>query len=1131
LIVSLALVPALAFQAYTESQARHVRHQLVEDEALRLVHLVSAEQQRIVEGAEQVLDTISSTPAVQDADLERCQRLLSRLLELSPRYNFAAVIGLDGHTICASGPLDAATNASDRGYFQRAIETGGFVIGEYSVGRGSRRPTLHMAKPFRNRDGQVAGVIEVSLSTDWLGRQLETLSLPPDAAVSVTDRNGIVIARFPNGEQYVGKPMPAETRYSLFGNEIRVVEMKGLDGLPRIVAYSPADGALRGLRIGVGLVRDTTFAAVTQANRIGLALIFLGAVLALATTALLGAGLIGRPVARLLAAAEHWRRGDLAVRTGMRADASEFGRLAAAFDRMAAAHQDRERTLRTALESTTDCVLVLDRAGHITYLNERAKAILGQGRDLLGRVIWDAFPMLALSAFGDAYVKATESGAPAHVEAYAPTLSRYLDAYAYPSTDSLTVFFRDVTVERRMEFALRQSERSFRSTFEQIAVGMGQSDLEGRWLRVNDKLCAITGYGRDELLAQHFQDITHPDDLQIGEATRKRLIAGEIATYTHEKRYVRKDGGVVWVNITASLLRDADDRPERIVCVIEDISERKRMEMALHENEARLRAVLEEIPAAVTIVEQPDGAPSLRSRYSDILFDTREADPQAISRLRREAAEHPDGSPYALDEYPSTRALRHGETIMAEPMLYRRGDGKLIELEIYAAPVRDAVGTITAAVVAAFDVSLRNRAERLLAQSNADLETRVREEVAAREAAQARAAHAERIQALGQLAGGIAHDFNNVLQTVEGAVVLIERDAEDAQRVRRMARLLLDAIGRGASVTRRLLAFGRRGDLRSEALDPAELLADLREVLAHTLGAGAAVDIRVEAGVPLVLADKGQVETALVNLATNARDAMPDGGTLTLSVAAEVVPPDGPAHPAGLAPGAYVRFRVADTGTGMDAATLARAGEPFFTTKAPGAGTGLGLSMAKGFVEQSGGALNLESWPGRGTTVTLWLPQAAERPPAPPEPPVEADAPPAAASAGESAPVRVMLVDDEDLLRELLAEHLTDAGYTPLMASSGAEAIALFESGERVDVLVTDFAMPGPDGLAVIRAAQACQPGLPAVLLTGYAGDSAALAMRATVSGSFSRLNKPVRIHELLDRIQALLAARVKTAR
>jgi CheY-like chemotaxis protein len=263
----------------------------------------------------------------------------------------------------------------------------------------------------------------------------------------------------------------------------------------------------------------------------------------------------------------------------------------------------------------------------------------------------------------------------------------------------------------------------------------------------------------------------------------------------------------------------------------------------------------------------------------------------------------------------------------------------------------------------------------------------------------------------------------------------------------------------------------------------------------------------------------------LVNLATNARDAMPKGGMLVLSAAAELVSEAG-THPAGLEPGRYLRLVVKDTGTGMDAATLARVTEPFFTTKPQGQGTGLGLAMARGFAEQSGGALQLESEPGRGTTVTLWLPGAE---------PSAAAARLCVRSVAEPddptcASHRVLVVDDDPLVREVLAEQLRAAGFDVLRAASGTEALALLAAGEHIDVLVTDLSMPGLDGLAVIREVQGRIPGLPAVLLTGYAGDSTALAASGAVSGSFALLRKPVSGQVLAGRLGALLATRAVPA-
>jgi signal transduction histidine kinase/ActR/RegA family two-component response regulator len=443
---------------------------------------------------------------------------------------------------------------------------------------------------------------------------------------------------------------------------------------------------------------------------------------------------------------------------------------------------------------------------------------------------------------------------------------------------------------------------------------------------------------------------------------------------------------------------------------------------------------------------------------------------------------------------------------------------------------RDTDGNAVRLIGIDMDVTERRTLEDELRALTKTLEARVQKEIATREAAQARAAHAERLQALGQLASGIAHDFNNVLQAVGGAMTLIGRRPGDEPGIRRLAQLASEAIERGASITRRLLVFGRRGDLRAETIDAAALLHDLREILAHTLRVNIDIEVRLDSDLRPFVADKSQLETSLINLATNARDAMPAGGKLTLAAAIEVVPRDTARHAAGLAPGCYIRLSIEDTGTGMDAGTLARASDPFFTTKEVGAGTGLGLAMSKGFAEQSGGGLRIESSPGQGTTVAIWLPEADAAA-------VGALAPQLVAKTAEppnsdgAKRVRVLLIDDNYPVREVLAMELENAGYSVLAAGSGAEALALLDAGETVAALVTDLSMPGMDGLEVIRTVQQRHGSLPAVLLTGYVGDTAALAVSGAVSGVFSLLQRPVSGTHLIERLGALLADRLEAPR
>lgn len=534
-----------------------------------------------------------------------------------------------------------------------------------------------------------------------------------------------------------------------------------------------------------------------------------------------------------------------------------------------------------------------------------------------------------------------------------------------------------------------------------------------------------------------------------------------------------------------------------LACVIVGVVMLRQRQSLLDSRQA-LSATLENMSQGITMI-RPDGSmPVLNQRAIEMLdlpVDLLAQRPGFQRMIDWQYASNEFGPAEARDAALERLIRRTGGAGGDYTYERTRPDGTVLEVRTQSLPDGSIVRTFT-------DITERKRQEAALA------------------AAQARAAHAERMQALGQLAGGIAHDFNNILQAVQGGATLIEKRSLDADSVRRFARMVLDATERGTSITRRLLAFARRGELRAEAVAPSDLLSGLRDVLSHTLGTAIVVNVQVEVGLPPLLADKGQLETALVNLATNARDAMPDGGTLTFAAIAETVN-DTENRIAELRPGRYVRLSIADTGAGMDPHILGRVVEPFFSTKPPGQGTGLGLSMAKGFAEQSGGGLSIESTTGSGTTVHLWLPAAINRDARAPATTPSTAAP---ATAEDPTSKRILLADDEVMVRETLAAALEDAGYIVLIAEGGAEALDLLRSPTIVDILVTDLSMPGIDGLALIREAQRQRPGLPAVLLTGYAGYGAQLAVGESVDGAFSLVHKPVTAALLADRIEALLA-------
>jgi signal transduction histidine kinase len=394
-------------------------------------------------------------------------------------------------------------------------------------------------------------------------------------------------------------------------------------------------------------------------------------------------------------------------------------------------------------------------------------------------------------------------------------------------------------------------------------------------------------------------------------------------------------------------------------------------------------------------------------------------------------------------------------------------------------------------------------------------EIRVRKEVAAREQAQAQIAHAERLTALGELAGGIAHDVNNILQVVSGGAARIERHPENSGEVARQARRIQAAVERGSAISRRLLAFARRDALRAENIEPAVLLADIGDLLSHAIGPPIRVHVEVAGTAGRFLADRNQLETVLLNLATNARDAMPNGGDLTISAGGAGL--DGDSVAPGLSAGRYVRFSVTDTGMGIDPAILGRVADPFFTTKPKGQGTGLGLSMAKGFAEQSGGALAITSQPGRGTNVTIWLPQDGEA--LAPRPKPAASVP--VAGAGR----RVLVVDDDESIREGLISSFQDLGFVTFEAEDADCALAHLDGDAEIDGLVTDFSMPGMNGLDLIHEIHARRPGLPAILLTGHMGDVAIRGVGGSAIEPFALLYKPIAPARVVERLATAMAA------
>ena len=466
----------------------------------------------------------------------------------------------------------------------------------------------------------------------------------------------------------------------------------------------------------------------------------------------------------------------------------------------------------------------------------------------------------------------------------------------------------------------------------------------------------------------------------------------------------------------------------------------------------------------------------------------------AIGRTAREMA--PDLEPHWFEIYG--RVAQTGEAIRFE----NRADALNRWYDVYAFRVGDPASARVAVLFN--DISRRRIIEEELRELTASLEQRVRTATAEREAALAQLHEAQKLETLGQLTGGVAHDFNNLLTPITGALDMLQRQFGRADaRAERLIGGALESAERARTLVQRLLGFARRSPLQTRPVDLGELLEGMRDLIASSVGASVELRLRYPAGVPAAMADHNQLELAILNLCVNARDAMPAGGRLTVAVEpVTLATGEVPQVPSGR----YLRLSVIDTGIGMDAATLARAVEPFYSTKEVGKGTGLGLSMVHGLASQLGGGFRLTSAPGEGTRVDLWLPASEQAPDDRRAAPVEVAA---------SVRLSILLVDDEPLVRAATAEMLRDLGHQVVQAVSGPDALARFRADE-TDVVVTDYKMPRMSGAELAAQLRHLAPALPVLLITGYTGP-------AEDAPDLPRLDKPFRRPELAAALEALV--------
>ena len=757
-----------------------------------------------------------------------------------------------------------------------------------------------------------------------------------------------------------------------------------------------------------------------------------------------------------------------------------------------------EGRYRGLMEAAPDGMVVVNQAGEIVLLNARAESQFGYRRDeLIGQKVTNIIPV----GFAERIIA---DGTRTAAEALAQQIGTGIELYGlrkdeteFPieimlspleSTEGIlvTAAIRDITVRKDAEVHLAQMEGRYRGLMEAAPDGMVVVNQAGEIVLLNARAESQFGYRRDELIGQRVTNIIPVGFAErlIADGTRTaaEALAQQIGTGI-ELIGRRNDGTNFPIEIMLSPLESTEGI--LVTAAIRDITVRKDAEEHLAQMEGRYRGLMEAAPDGMVVVNK-DGEIVLLNARAEKQFGYRRD--ELLGRMVKSII------PVGFAERLIADALRTTAEALAQQigtgieLIGRRKDGTNFPIEIMLSPLESPEGILVTAAIR--DISERKQLARQLHQS-------------------------QKMEAVGQLTGGIAHDFNNLLGVITGNLDLLERLVPDNAAAIKRVQTAQKAAARGADITRRLLVFSSNEELKPSMVLLGDSIHNMIELAGHGLGPNIKITTRIDESVPPIFIDPAGLESALLNLVVNARDAMPKGGSILIASHAQTLDESHPAVLTGdLKPGHYVCIAVTDSGQGMSRQTMERIFEPFFTTKARDKGTGLGLAMVYGFVKQSGGTVRVYSELGHGTTVSFYLPLADKfLHPVPEEVPKPLNT---------ELGCTVLVVDDEEDLLEIAKAYLAEMEFTSFQALDGASALEILTTHPEIDLLVTDIVMPGGmNGVELVEKARALRPDLKIIYSSGFPAEALAERSMSLVDGPL--LHKPYQRNEFTAMIHRVM--------
>jgi len=727
--------------------------------------------------------------------------------------------------------------------------------------------------------------------------------------------------------------------------------------------------------------------------------------------------------------------------------------------------QASDERYRLIAENAADVIWTLDTEGRVTYISPSVERVLGlTPEEVMATSLGEAVTESSAGVLSEvraqviAQMRGLAPDRPVTAEVrrarkdgrvvWAEIVVRVMrDAEGRPV--GILGVARDISERRRAEEALRRLQAELQAVLDALPACVYHKDCENRVLWANRAMLDLVGANRTQVTGHDGAELFPPDVARRFWEDDREVIRTDRPKSDIVEMVRHPDGSPHWYATRKIPWHDAAGKVVGILGCSLDITPLRQAEEALRRSEERFRTVFASAPVGIVIVDEECRALDANPAYEQILGYTL-AELQALPNLLVLA--NPAEQEAATAQF--REAVCQRQTFPASEVHLMRKGGQAIAVRHVGASVHDHEGRFLYGMAIIEDVTETRRMEERLRQG-------------------------QKMEAIGRLAGGVAHDFNNLLQVILGCTgeVLSSLPAGSPHKV--PLAQSEQAARRAAGLTRQLLAFSRQQVLRPERLDVSTVAANLLSLLARLIGENIRIDFRPAAEIGPVLADHGQIEQILMNLCVNARDAMPSGGRLTIATEAATLDEEYCASRDWAQPGRYAVVRITDTGTGMDAATLARAFDPFFTTKGVGKGTGLGLAVAYGIARQHGGGITIESAPGHGSTFSVFLPCCAEEPaPAPP---------PARHAVHHGTGETVLVAEDEELVRDVCQRMLERAGYRVIAASDGAEAVRLVaENPGAIDLLLFDMVMPGMSGRDAYETICSEHGPLPCVFVSGY---------------------------------------------